>query len=276
MKSSMVRLTLLGSVGILVVNVLLVARSGSQFGLLQQQQPPAPHVRIGSDFFSSFTPVEETVSHHALLKKTPAAVTAGEAVSSSTTTTTTTTIKTSRLTTAASLLGGPDGQAEEDIVPAVAAAAGRNLQQRTGADGTTPSGDLPPLRYPKMLMGIFSSDSYNDSSYRKRHRTLLQVIWKDPRTCTLAEYRKRPEIRDQCELIYTFIVGGSQNPEAPTERYEDRPEIGRPLVLDRMPNPTREDINVDDVTILNIRYVRTLPHGEVSPRRQGRYSTRNT
>lgn len=243
MKSSMIRLTILGSAGLLIVNILLLSRQGVQFGWPEQQQPQSAYIRIGSDFFSSFAPVEETVSHHALQRKKSSSAAEGaasaSAISSSMTTTTTTTMTTSRLTTAAAAsVVGNDGSVNE-----------------SGNGRTLNDGDKPPLRYSKTLMGIFTSDSYNDSSYRKRHRTLLQMIWKDPRTCTLAEYRRRPDIRDRCELIYTFIIGGSQNPEAPTERYENRPEVDLPIVLDRMANPSRDDINVDDVTILNIRYV---------------------
>jgi hypothetical protein len=157
-------------------------------------------------------------------------------------------LTTGAATVLAAAAGGDDDRSSENIDQQVAS---RNLKQQ-GTDGTL-SVELP-LRYPKTLMGIFSSDGFNDSSYRKRHRTLLQVSWKDPRTCTLAEYRRHPEIRDQCQLIYTFIIGGNVDADAPTELLENRPDLGRPLVLDQMANPSREDVNADDVTLLNIRY----------------------
>ena len=65
----------------------------------------------------------------------------------------------------------------------------------------------------RTLIGIISSDSKNDCTYRKRHREIFQ-IWNDTRVCSLNE------IHDTCQVIYTFIVGaGSQ--DSPTQLVND-------------------------------------------------------
>jgi hypothetical protein len=115
-------------------------------------------------------------------------------------------------------------------------------------DETTPIEDGEETRIPpKVLVGILSDDSFNGCTYRKRHRELLG-IWKDPRTCSLPDYRSwTEEQRSKCELIYTFVVGG--NPEGPTEIVDNTTSL-------LMPKPVkayREDINDADVTVLNIR-----------------------
>jgi hypothetical protein len=102
-----------------------------------------------------------------------------------------------------------------------------------------------------MIMGIFSSDSYNDAAYRKRHRTLLNDVWKDPRTCSVHDFIHTESVRNDCQLLYTFIIGASPEPDAPTERVDSK----EPLTLPKIDNPTRDDVNDNDVTLLNIRCV---------------------
>lgn len=104
-------------------------------------------------------------------------------------------------------------------------------------------------RYPKMLIGVFSSDTFNDCTHRKRHRELFS-IWNDRRTCSLPEYRSGDEdLKEACQVIYTFVVGAGDKATAPTEIVDDSVD----LLVDRIENPYREDINDADVTRLNIK-----------------------
>ena len=104
-------------------------------------------------------------------------------------------------------------------------------------------------RYPKMLIGVFSSDTFNDCTHRKRHRELFS-IWDDRRTCSLPEYRSGDEdLKEACQVIYTFVVGAGDKATAPTEIVDDSVD----LLVDRIENPYREDINDADVTRLNIK-----------------------
>lgn len=96
----------------------------------------------------------------------------------------------------------------------------------------------------RTLIGIISSDSRNDCTYRKRHREIFQ-IWNDTRVCSLNE------IHDACQVIYTFIVGaGSQ--DSPTQLVNDSFPL---LVENTIPSKYCSDLNSDDVSLLNIRYV---------------------
>ena len=120
---------------------------------------------------------------------------------------------------------------------------------------STPSGPIDPLATPKpsgrlrVLFGILAADFPNDLTYRHRHRQLFE-LWNDPRVCSLPEFRARPlDTRYECELIYTFVLGG--NPDAPsTELVDDsRPmEVQKPVTYS---NTT--DLNWPDMTLLNIR-----------------------
>lgn len=106
-------------------------------------------------------------------------------------------------------------------------------------------------RYPKTLVGIITSASFNDASYRKRHRILFQ-IWNDTRVCSLADYRSHTSVRDHCQLIYSFIVGGNTDPNALTERLENT--TANPIELPKpMEGKHHEDLDEPDVTLLNIR-----------------------
>jgi len=97
---------------------------------------------------------------------------------------------------------------------------------------------------PKTLVGIISSDTRNDATYRKRHRELFD-IWKDPRVCSLADWQRNPQ--GDCQLMYTFVVGA--NPEGPTEIVDDTV----PLLYESPMQSAFSDIQQDDVTRLNIR-----------------------
>jgi hypothetical protein len=110
---------------------------------------------------------------------------------------------------------------------------------------TTPNeGRLRPSR---ILVGILSCDSFNDRSYRRRHRRLFQ-LWNDTRVCSLPEYEATQN--PSCELIWTFIVGGNNNdPNAPTEIVNS----SYPILATKPIQTKHEDINDPDVSPLNIR-----------------------
>lgn len=109
-------------------------------------------------------------------------------------------------------------------------------------------GPPPHSRRLRVLFGILTADFKNDHAYRKRHRALFK-LWNDPRVCSLPDFKARPlETRYECEIIYTFVVGG--NPSAPPELVDQsRPrEVSKPIH-----GTTCPDLNEPDVTLLNIR-----------------------
>lgn len=129
------------------------------------------------------------------------------------------------------------------------------------------------VRRSRTLVGIISSDTLNDSTYRKRHRELFQ-IWNDPRVCSLAELRaKTKEEGLKCQLVYTFVIGAAQDKnsnstasavmnEADASIAEQQPQpvtlisnASLPLYRTTPLNSRYNDINYDDVTLLNIKYV---------------------
>lgn len=113
-----------------------------------------------------------------------------------------------------------------------------------------------PLRNPRTLMGIFSSDNMFDGTHRTWHRHLFNDIWKDERVCTLSQFRTSNDttVQQKCELIYTFVAAASDDPNAPTERLEETDTADNPIeLLGGYKNPMKGDINWPDVTHLNIR-----------------------
>jgi hypothetical protein len=100
---------------------------------------------------------------------------------------------------------------------------------------------------PKILVGIFVDDTFQGCSYRKRHRSLFGV-WNDTRVCSLVEYEIENDstttgsgsgsgsggsIREQCELIYTFVAGVNKDPNGPTEIVDNSTHkllVERPVV----------------------------------------------
>ena len=78
-------------------------------------------------------------------------------------------------------------------------------------------------------------------------------IWNDSRVCDVQQFLHNATVRSHCQLLYTFIIGANTNQDAPTELLEDSPS--HPLTLPKMDAPTRDDVNQEDVTLLNIRYV---------------------
>jgi hypothetical protein len=105
----------------------------------------------------------------------------------------------------------------------------------------------PPTR-PRVLIGIFSADFPTEQRCRHRQRKLLRT---HPHVCSLGQYLREEPV--DCQLIYTFVVGG--NPDASNTELVDN---ARPMVLslDHKDNPhdyQGKDIREPDVTLLNIR-----------------------
>jgi hypothetical protein len=113
--------------------------------------------------------------------------------------------------------------------------------------------DIQDREYPRTLVGIISANNRNDCAYRKRHRELFR-IWNDTRVCSLPELKRRsPQDRTSCQLVYTFVLGANTDANAPTEIVDN--STGIPLERPT-PLPSRwEDVNDEDVTLLNIKYV---------------------
>jgi hypothetical protein len=128
-------------------------------------------------------------------------------------------------------------------VPAAAAALPARPPRETLADFYNKK--LLKGKPPRTLVGIISSDSFNDCTYRKRHRELFD-IWNDTRLCALEA------VTDDCQVAYTFIIGAG-NESAPTQLVND--SSSWPLLVPK-PMPSRhEDVNYPDTSLLNIRYV---------------------
>lgn len=96
---------------------------------------------------------------------------------------------------------------------------------------------------PRTLIGIISSDSFNDCTYRKRHRAMFE-IWNDTRVCSL------DQVAPECQVVYTFILGAG-NSSAPTQLVND----SWPLLVDKPISTKHDDVNAPDTSLLNIRYV---------------------
>jgi hypothetical protein len=104
----------------------------------------------------------------------------------------------------------------------------------------------------KFLWGIMTTDREKDKRRREVIRASYLNFYKnDPRTphriCSLQAYLERSVPAESCELIYTFVVGGDTDENAPTDLV-DYHNQSRPLTM----LPPEED-REDDVTYLNIK-----------------------
>jgi hypothetical protein len=112
---------------------------------------------------------------------------------------------------------------------------------------------------PRILIGIISSDTYNDSAYRKRHRQMFS-IWNDTRVCSLPELQRRSvEEGKACQIVYTFVIGANRDLDGPTEIVSNTTKNNQnmyiPLLVPKPIKAAHADVNNDDVSLLNIRYV---------------------
>ena len=120
----------------------------------------------------------------------------------------------------------------------------------------SPSSASSPMRNPRTLFGIFSSDTIDDGTRRTWHRHLFNDIWMDDRVCTLNQFRNSNDttVQQKCELIYTFVAAASDDPNGPTERLGETDTADTPIeLLGGFKNPLKDDINWPDVMHLNIR-----------------------
>ena len=132
--------------------------------------------------------------------------------------------------------------------------------QAGGAAGLIPSSNPHsavhrPRKKSRTLIGILTGDSESSATYRKRHRTLFEMVWKDKRVCSLPTFQNKSVAeQDGCQIVYTFIVGANPDPDGPTEIVDESFE----LLYDKSMPSRWDDINGGDVTRLNIRYVISL------------------
>ena len=106
-------------------------------------------------------------------------------------------------------------------------------------------------------MGIISADVPVDKTYRRRQRFLFK-LWNDKRTCSLYEFEeafdrhgKNSTLYENCELIWTFIIGANQDPNAPTELVQHNETF--PILVPKPVESKASDINDPDTSLLNIR-----------------------
>jgi hypothetical protein len=105
-------------------------------------------------------------------------------------------------------------------------------------------------RRSRTLFGYLTMDSAVDCSYRKRHRELFQ-IWNDTRVCTLADLKESPLKYQNCQLVYTFVIGAAHGPDSPTVIVNQ----DTPLYHSSPTKLKCADTHYADMTYLNIRYV---------------------
>ena len=113
---------------------------------------------------------------------------------------------------------------------------------------------------PRTLVGIFSRDDEAGATQRGLYRRIIEE--KKSRSneiqiCSLPQFwKRRKRLRNQeCQLVYTFVVGAHRPDDTtiPTEIHFT--EQKREILVDRIPSPFSSDVNLPDVTRLNIRYV---------------------
>ena len=137
-------------------------------------------------------------------------------------------------------------------------------------------------RKPRVLVGIFSIDTYHGYLIRERHRTLFQS-WNDTRICCLAVYQSyaaqlvhSPGENNPCEFVYTFVIGANpdgtkllvqvpavvatrdkddEEHDGPTERNTtmDRESISSSWLMPLSSLQNGPDRESPDMTLLNIR-----------------------
>ncbi len=148
---------------------------------------------------------------------------------------------------------------EAEMIPADFFSASKPLAPKTpqkSAPEVSSNEGQRRSRNSRILMGIFTTDSMFDATHRKWHRNFFNNVWKDERTCTLDQFRQSKDISFQqnCELVLTFVAGANQDPNAPTERLRDTDTPESPIEYPGLYNkPVRDDINLPDVTRLNVR-----------------------
>ena len=99
------------------------------------------------------------------------------------------------------------------------------------------------MRKARVLVGVFADGmEKDDEEYRRLFRELYAA---HPKVCSLPDFKNRSKLeRESCQLVYTFVVGGSTDPTGPTELLDD----SIPLTL---PNPS-ENIKPGDLDVVAV------------------------
>lgn len=136
---------------------------------------------------------------------------------------------------------------QPDVLPLTAVRTISSSRSSSSTGGSSSSTTIKP----RMLIGIIgNANNHMGKIYRWRHRQLFE-LWNDTRLCTLHDFQKVPLMMEECEIVYTFVVGAhNASSGVPPYLLDD----SRPLVLDSIPlMPRYKDVNNTDVTILNIQ-----------------------
>ena len=145
------------------------------------------------------------------------------------------------------------------------------MERGTGAAGgnhSSSSSLYSNYQRSRTLVGIISADTRNDCTYRRRHRELFQ-IWNDTRVCSLAQLKaKSQQDQQRCQLVYTFVIGAASTSSSNDDTAD--PNMNKnfttttttlivdssiPLYRSSPLSSKFSDVNEDDVTLLNIKYV---------------------
>jgi hypothetical protein len=121
---------------------------------------------------------------------------------------------------------------------------GTNL--RTGGDMKS----VETRRYARVLASIFSADIVDEARYRYAFRELLRL---HPKVCSLYEFISIDQIQQgQCELIYTFVLGGNTDENAPTKIVSNTTTTS--ILATEIPSPQHSnDFHEKDIAFLNIK-----------------------
>lgn len=114
-------------------------------------------------------------------------------------------------------------------------------------------------RYPRTLVGIFSRDDEAGAQQRLHYRHIMESRSNDPRICNIPQFRERQKRLqgDDCMLVYTFVIGAHSPHDTsfPTEIADIRSieRKNKTVLVDHIPSPNSGDVNLPDVTRLDIR-----------------------
>jgi hypothetical protein len=105
-------------------------------------------------------------------------------------------------------------------------------------------------RHSRVLVGIFSGDFIDDARYRYAFRELFQT---HPKVCSLVDFIADEKVQTgPCELIYTFVLGGNVDENAPTQIVSNSSTI--PILAPKKPKSVHSnDFHEDDIIFLNIK-----------------------
>lgn len=110
--------------------------------------------------------------------------------------------------------------------------------------------NVNPSRKSRVLAGIFSADMMGETRYRSAFRDLLRT---HPKVCSFADYVSKSSVREgPCEFIYTFVLGGNLDENAPTEIVSNKTDVE--IIAPTTPRSWySSDFHENDITFLNIK-----------------------